>query len=206
MQRFLGDFVFLFTVIDPIGTAPVFIAATAGMSDRTRRLIAVRAAVISAALLVACVVVGQAVLEHLDIDFAAFRVAGGVILFLFALDMIFGESKPEHEVAEANKHAEDDLDAAVYPLAIPSIAGPGAIMAAILLTDNSQFSLAEQSLTALAILLVLALTFLTMLAATRIHRLIGQVGASIISRVMGMLFAAMAADGVLSGVRDFFLI
>jgi len=204
MHQLLGELIFLFTVIDPIGTVPVFIAATAGMPERTRRLVALRATLISAGVLLACIVVGQAVLEQLDIDFAAFRVAGGIILFLFALDMIFGESKPDSEVAEAEKHSDDDLDAAVYPLAIPSIAGPGAIMAVILLTDNTQYSLLHQAMTTVVVGVVLSLTFVAMLLASRIQRLIGRVGASIVSRVMGLLFSAMAADSVLSGIRDFF--
>ncbi len=204
MDRLLGELIFLFTVIDPIGTVPVFIAATTGMPERTRRLVALRATLISAGILLACIVVGQAVLEQLDIDFAAFRVAGGIILFLFALDMIFGESKPDSEVAEAEKHCDDDLDAAVYPLAIPSIAGPGAIMAVILLTDNTQYSFLHQTMTAAVVGVVLGLTLCAMLLASRIQNLIGRVGASIVSRVMGLLFSAMAADSVLSGIRDFF--
>lgn len=205
MDRLTSDFIFFFTVIDPIGTVPVFLAATTRMSGRTRRRVALRASLISAIVLGLCIVVGQVTLERLDIDFAAFRVAGSVILFLFALDMIFGESKPEHEVAEAQKHLEDEnLDAAVYPLAIPSIAGPGAIMAVIVRTDNLQFSLSEQALTASVVGVVLFLTLLAMLASELIERVIGQVGASVVSRIMGLLFAAMAADGVLTGIRDFF--
>ncbi len=206
MDKLIGQLIFFFTVIDPIGTVPVFIAATAGVPEPTRRLVAIRAALISAGVLLACMVVGQLVFEQLDIDFAAFRVAGGIILFLFALDMIFGQSKPEHEVEEAEKHLNDSLDAAVYPLAIPSIAGPGAIMAVILQTDNDKYSLTQQSLTAMVVAIVLALTLVAMLLASRIQSLIGEVGASIVSRVMGLLFAALAAESVLSGIREYYSI
>ncbi len=206
MDKLIGQLIFFFTVIDPIGTVPVFIAATAGVPESTRRLVAIRATLISAGVLLACIVVGQLIFEQLDIDFAAFRVAGGVILFLFALDMIFGESKPEHEVAEAEKHLNDRLDAAVYPLAIPSIAGPGAIMAVILQTDNDKFSLVQQSLTAMVVAIVLAFALIAMLLASRIQRVIGDVGASIVSRVMGLLFAALAAESVLSGIREYYAI
>lgn len=204
MNHLISELIFFFTVIDPVGTVPVFIAATVGMPERTRRLVALRATLISAGILLACIIVGQIVLEQLDIDFAAFRVAGGIILFLFALDMVFGESKPEHEVAEAEKHSDDNLDAAVYPLAIPSIAGPGAIMAAILHTDNTQYTFFQQSLTAMVVGIILLLTFGAMLLASKIQAIIGRVGASIVSRVMGLLFSALAADSVLSGVREFF--
>ncbi|GJM18924.1 MAG: UPF0056 inner membrane protein [Phycisphaeraceae bacterium] len=204
MQHFLNDLVFLFAVIDPIGTVPVFIAVTAGMSAKARRLIAIRAAAISAGLLLVTIVLGQLVLEWLEVDFAAIRVAGGVILFLFALEMIFGESKPEHEVAEVQKHTKDNLDVAVYPLGVLSIAGPGSVMAAILRTDNSQFTIVQQAFTAVAIGIILLITLGAMLLASKIQRVIGDVGASIISRVMGLLFAAIAADGVLTGVKQFF--
>ncbi len=204
MDKVIGDFIFFFTVIDPIGTVPVFIAATATMPERVRRLVAMRAALISTGVLLLCIVLGQIVLTYLGVDMAALRVAGGIILFLFALDMIFGESKPEHEVAEAEKHLDDHLDAAVYPLAIPSIAGPGAIMAVILRTENGSFTFTEQAMTAAVVVVVLALTLLAMLLASAIQRVIGRVGASIVSRLMGLLFAAIAADGVLSGIREFF--
>lgn len=191
-------------MIDPIGTVPAFIAATVGMSARARRRIAMRASLVSAGILPASIVVGQFVLEQLEIDFAAFRVAGGVRLFLFALDMIFGESTPEHELAEVEKHAEDDLDAGIDPLAIPSIAGPGSIMAVIVRTGDAQYTFVEQATTTAVVGVVLVLVFVAMLGAARIQRVIGDVGAGVVSRVMGMLFAAMAADGVLTGVRDFF--
>lgn len=204
MDKLIAEFIFFFTVIDPIGTVPVFLAATAGVSAKFRARIAWRAFAISAILLVLSVVLGQITLEYLAINFAAFRVAGGVILFLFALDMIFGESKPDHEIAEAQAHADDALDKAVYPLAIPSIAGPGAMMAAIVRTDNQLYDLGHQVMTVMIILAVLGIVLACMLLATRIERIIGQSGASVVSRVMGLLFAAIAADGVMTGIRDYF--
>lgn len=204
MSGLISDFIFFFTVIDPIGTVPVFIAATAGVSAHARRRIAVRAALVAGGLLIAAIVLGQVVLERLEIDLAAFRVAGGVILFLFALSMIFGESKPEHEIAEAEKHQDADLDAAIYPLAIPSIAGPGAIVAVILQTDNSQYTFAQQSVTAGVVVVVVLIAFVAMLLATRIQSVIGDVGASIVSRVMGLLFAGMAANEIMSGIADYY--
>ncbi|MEM7754123.1 MAG: MarC family protein [Planctomycetota bacterium] len=204
MDKLIAEFIFFFTVIDPVGTVPVFLAATAGVAAHYRAKIAWRAFAISAILLVLSVVLGQITLEYLSINFAAFRVAGGVILFMFALNMIFGDSKPDSEIAEAEAHSDEALDKAVYPLAIPSIAGPGAMMAAIVRTDNQLYGLSDQVLTVAIILAVLGIVLACMLLATRIERLIGRSGASVVSRVMGLLFAAIAADGVMTGIRDYF--
>lgn len=206
MERLISDFIFMFTIIDPIGTVPVFLAVTAQFPESVRRRVAIRAAIVSTVLLLGCAVVGQFLLTTLNIDFAAFRVAGSVILFLFALDMIFGTSKPEHEVAEAEKHADDALDSAIYPLAIPSIAGPGSMMAVIVRTENGTYSIGEQTLTIAVMLVVLGLVLVAMLAATRIGRLIGASGASVVSRVMGLILAAVAAEGMLSGIGEYFAI
>jgi multiple antibiotic resistance protein len=199
-----SDFIFFFTVIDPIGTVPVFLAATAGLSARLKVRIAWRAFAVASILLLLSVIVGQATLAGLGIDFEAFRIAGSIILFMFAMDMIFGTSKPDSEIADAEAHSEEALDAAIYPLAIPSIAGPGAIMAAIVRTDNDLYTLPHQIITTAVMLAVLAIVLVCMLAASRIEKIIGSAGASIVSRVMGLLFAAIAADGVLSGIRAYF--
>ncbi len=205
IRHFFSDLIFLFAVIDPIGTVPVFIAATAGMSARARRIIAFRAFAVSVGRLLGAIIVGQLVLEWLSLDVAALQVAGGIILFLFALNMVLGESKPESELAEIEKHTNDNIDVAVYPLAVLSIAGPGAVTAVILRTDNAQFSIGQQMLTATAACLILGVTFTAMLGASYLQRLLGGMGASIVSRVMGLLFAAIAADTVLTGVRTFFV-
>ncbi|MBZ0172956.1 MAG: MarC family protein, partial [Phycisphaerales bacterium] len=143
-------------------------------------------------------------LSSLAIDFAAFRLAGSIILFLFALDMIFGTSKPDSEIKEAEQHADEALDAAVFPLSIPSIAGPGSIMAVIVRTDNDTFTLGEQAMTTAVMFVVMGIVLVAMLAASHIERLIGSAGASIISRIMGLILASIAADGALHGVQEFF--
>ena len=204
MDHILNNFIFFFTIIDPIGTVPVFLAVTAGLPVAVKRRIAIRAAVFSAAILIAFIVIGQFLLSVLGIDFAAFQVAGSVILFLFALDMIFGTSKPDSEIAEAEQHADEALDTAVYPLTIPSIAGPGAIMAVIVRTDNELYTLPEQISTTAIVVAILAIALLAMLAASRIEKLIGSAGASMISRVMGLILAAVAADGALGGIQTYF--
>ena len=206
MDELIGKFTLLFTIIDPIGSVPVFIAVTAGVDSSIRRRVALRACAISAGVLLAFVIGGQFLLDAIGIQLSAFRVAGSIILFLFALDMIFGQSKPESEVHDAELARERALDLAVYPMAIPSIAGPGSILAAMVLTDNSTSSIASQATTAIMMVVVIGIVFCCMLLADRIQNLIKDVGASIVSRVMGLITAAIAADGVLGGIREYYQI
>lgn len=206
MDELIGKFILLFTIIDPIGSVPVFIAVTAGVDSSIRRRVALRACAISAGVLLAFVIGGQFLLDAIGIQLSAFRVAGSIILFLFALDMIFGQSKPESEVHDAELARERALDLAVYPMAIPSIAGPGSILAAMVLTDNSTSSIASQATTAIMMVVVIGIVFGCMLLADRIQNLIKDVGASIVSRVMGLITAAIAADGVLGGIREYYQI
>lgn len=200
MIDFVATFVFFFAVIDPIGTIPVFIAVTRQYDERTRRRIAWRATLVSAAILVFFVVAGELILTAVDIPLSAFQIAGGIVLFLFALSMIFGESKPEQEM----KMAESGHETAIFPLAVPSIAGPGAMLAAVLLTENDRFNLWQQAQTTLTMLAVLLVVLACMLLATRLHRLIGNSGASIISRVMGLILASVATASVLGGITEYF--
>ena len=136
----------------------------------------------------------------MQIPLTAFQIAGGLVLLLFALTMIFGEGKPEQEI----KMSASLSELAVYPLAVPSIASPGAMMAIVLLTDNHRFSFSDQILTTLIMLAVLLITYLLFLVANRIQSLIGNTGAAVISRVMGLILAAVAINNMLVGIRDFF--
>ncbi len=193
IESYVRDFVTVWVVIDPIGTVPVFIAVTAALSDGERRRVALRAALVSAAILLAFILVGQILLDALSISLISFQIAGGIVLFLFALQMIFGPSKPESEVAEADKHHED---VAIFPLAVPSLASPGAMLAVVVLTDNNRYSITEQAVTTGLTFLVILAALLLMLGAGFINRLIGRSGASILSRVMGLILAAVAVDNV----------
>ena len=199
MENTVRDFVLLWAVVDPIGTVPVFIAVTQRHPEVGRRKIAVQAILVATGILLFFIVAGQFLLEAMEIPLTAFQVSGGVILFLFALTMILGESKPEGEVELTRR----GIDTAISPLAVPSIAHPGAIMAVVLMTDN-RLSWSDQAATALVLLVVLGITLLLMLAAPRLHRLIGDAGASIVSRVMGLILGAIAANNVLEGIRDYF--
>jgi len=195
------EFIALWVVIDPIGSIPVFIAVCAGLSAAAQRKVAIRAIVVSAAILLFFLVGGQVLLEALDIHLAAFQIAGGIVLFLFALTMIFGESKVEEETRQISPNAGD---LAIFPLAVPSIASPGAMLAVVMLTDNHRHSVAEQMITAATMLTVLGLTLLLFFMATPILRVIGSSGASIVSRVMGLILASVAVDNILRAVTIYF--
>ncbi|MDD0824705.1 MarC family protein [Mannheimia sp. AT1] len=195
------QFVVLWAVIDPIGSIPVYLAKTIGLPIEARRKIALNAVLIAAGILIFFLIGGQVLLESMQIPLPAFQAAGGLVLLLFALTMIFGESKPEKEM----KMSSNLNELAVYPLAVPSIASPGAMMAVVLLTDNHRFNLFEQAITGGIMLLVLFITYLLLNAANKIQHLIGNAGAAIISRVMGLILAAIAMNNLLIGIRDFFI-
>ncbi|MFV0293315.1 MAG: MarC family protein [Paracoccus sp. (in: a-proteobacteria)] len=191
------DFITLIVVIDPVGSIPVFLFAVQGVPQHLHRRFVLRAVAIAALVLLAFLVAGQFLLETLGLRFGSFQVAGGIILFLFAITMIFGESKPAREIEEAER---DHLAGAVFPLAMPSIASPGAMLAIVILTNNHTESIAEQAITAGLLMLVLLLTLFLLLAASIVHKIIGNTGASVISRVMGVILATIAVDSILGGL------
>ncbi|WP_320143196.1 MarC family protein [uncultured Cohaesibacter sp.] len=195
----ISIFVSFFAVVDPIGTIPVFMAVTTGMDGRARRLVIIKACAVAAAILCFFVIAGEVILTSLGIPLPAFQISGAIVLFLFALTMIFGPGKPETELELKNAH-----DLAVYPLAIPSIASPGAMLAAVLLTENSKFPIAQQIITTGLMISVILITAVLLLVASYAQKVIGRNGASIISRVMGMLLAAVAMENALSGLKVYF--
>lgn len=197
MIDIVATFIIFFAVIDPIGTVPVFIAVTSRYDAKAKRRIALVAVLVASGILLFFMAAGELLLEALQIPLPAFQIAGGIVLFLFALSMIFGESKPDEEV----RLAEDQNETAIFPLAVPSIAGPGAMLAAVLMTENARVSLYEQVQIAVVMLSVLFIVYILMLLAGAINRLIGNSGASVISRVMGLILAAVAIDNSLNGLK-----
>ncbi|UWQ20969.1 MarC family protein [Jannaschia sp. W003] len=191
------ELITLFVVIDPVGTIPVFLYAAASVPAALHRRLAIRAVAIAAGVLLAFLMLGQVVLETLGLRLGSFQIAGGIVLFLFALSMIFGDSKPEQEIEQAGR---DHMAGAVFPLAMPSIASPGAMLTIVVLTNNSSNSVPEQAVTAVLLLAVLAFTLMLLLLAGRIVRVIGPTGASVISRVMGIVLATIAVDAVIGGL------
>lgn len=197
MNELIATFIFLFAVIDPIGSIPVFIAATTGLTELEKRNVAFKAILVSALILLFFIAMGELILDAINIPLAAFQIAGGLVLLLFSLSMIFGESKPESEI----KTIKNTTEIAVFPMAIPSIASPGAMLAVVLLTKNAEFSIWEQIQSSLMLLAVLGVVLLLLLLATKVHRIIGDAGASIISRVMGLILSAVAIDNIIEGIK-----
>jgi len=136
MEDLISIFIFFFAVIDPIGTVPVFIAVTPRCSEEEKRRIAFRSTLVAFLVLLFFVVAGEYIFNAINIPLSAMQIAGGIVLFLFALTMIFGESKPDEEV----KMTAGGGDKAIFPLAVPSIASPGAMLAAVLMTENGIYS------------------------------------------------------------------
>ena len=198
MQEHITDFVTLFVVIDPIGSLSIYLAATATMKPVPRRRVAVFSVLAAFGVLVFFIVAGQLLLGAMGIPLRAFQIAGGIVLFLFALTMVLGSDTEEPK----RKRQGDPIAIAIYPVAIPAIAGPGAMLAVVLLTDNDRFDLADQMTTTLALALVLAVQLVIFLAAGPISRAIGAGGANIIRRVMGMILAAVAVNMALTAVVD----
>ncbi len=195
----ITTFVTLFIVLDPFALAPLFLALTRGMDKHMRRVIAIRACLMGAALLCVFGAFGEAVLGFIGISMPAFRIAGGILLFLTALDMLFQRRTARREdTAEQDDHE----DPSIFPLAIPLIAGPGAIATIILLTGE------HSGLTGLAwvlgtMLFVMALVFASFLGAGLLERALGKTGIAVVTRVLGMLLAALAVQFVLDGLRGF---
>ncbi|NIY72715.1 MarC family protein [Marivivens donghaensis] len=194
--QILQEFITLWVVIDPIGTLPVFLAVTVGLSAAARREVAFKAIATAFGVLLFFILVGQIVLEALGLSLGAFQIAGGLVLLLFSLQMIFGEAKPEAEINAITSNSQR----AIFPVAIPSIASPGAMLAVVILTDNDRVAVAHQVMTAGIMAVVLGFALVMMLLANPIYKVIGLAGASIISRVMGMILAAVAVDAMLSGL------
>lgn len=195
----LRELITLFVVIDPIGTLPVFYFATATVPVALHRRFAIRAVLVAWLVLLAFLLAGQWLLEGLGLRFGSFQIAGGIILFLFALTMIFGDSKPEQEIHSAER---DHLSGAVFPLAMPSIASPGAMLAIVVLTDNHRHSIEEQIVTAGLLTIVMGITLGLLLLAARLKKILGNTGAGVISRVMGIVLATVAVDAILGGLDE----
>ncbi|MEE9426657.1 MAG: MarC family protein [Paracoccaceae bacterium] len=190
-------FVTLLVIIDPIGLAPMFVALTKGASAAHRRVVALRACVIGAILLTVFGLFGEAVLEFVGISMPAFRIAGGILLFITALDMLF-----ERRTQRRKDQTPNADDPSVFPLAIPLIAGPGAITTMILLTGQATDPLGVLAIH-IVMLSVIVLVLVFFLAAGMIERAIGETGINVVTRLLGMLLAALSVQFVLDGLASF---
>jgi len=200
MIDFFKTFLFLIAVIDPLGSVPIFLEATKNLDDHAKKKIAINASLIAACILVFFIVVGQIIMETMHISLSAFQISGGLILFLFSLTMIFGEGKPE----EGKHLIKDYSHVTVFPIALPAIASPGAIMAVVLLTDNHRYTILQQAGTTLLVLLVLLVTCLLLLFARKIQNKMGDSGITVIGKIMGLILASFAIQSILTGIKDYF--
>ena len=196
----LTSFVALFIIIDPIGLTPVFIAITQGMDDTLRRKVALRSVLVSAFVISLFIVGGETVLGFIGISMPAFRIAGGILLFLTALDMLFQRRSKRRE-----NQTEQELvdDPSVFPLAIPLIIGPGAIDTVILIA-GAKPGLVGVASTGFITALVLVTVFVFFSAASRIEKLLGKTGIDVLTRLLGMLLAALSVQFVIEGLFEFF--
>jgi len=202
MTEILNTIFFLIAVIDPLGSVPVYLEATKQLNKSHRKRVAIRASIIAFFILLIFIVVGQLVLDGMDVSLDAFQISGGVILFLFALTMIFGDGKPESE-----KHLiKDYKHVTIFPVAIPSIASPGAIMAVVLMTDNTVYSIQQQAMTTVLVFVVIAITCLLLLIANKVKERVGDYGITVVSKIMGLILASYAVQSILSGLKGFFVI
>jgi multiple antibiotic resistance protein len=193
MEFVFNAFVTLLVVVDPLGLAPIFGALTQGFSEKQKRESAIRGTVLGSIILFLFAIAGDVLLEALGIGLPAFRIAGGLLLFLLSLDMVF--ARPSGMRATAVREQEEEeyqQDISVFPLAIPLLAGPGAITAVLLFTGGSM----------VVLLAVLLLTLGSLLLAPRVMQLLGETGANVLSRVLGVLLAALAVQFVIDGLQS----
>ena len=200
MKEIITTILFLIAVIDPLGSVPVYLEATKNFDKKYKKRVAIRASIVAFFVLLFFMVIGQLILEGMHVTLDAFQISGGVILFLFALTMIFGDGKPENEI----HLIKDYKHVTIFPVAIPSIASPGAIMAVVLMTDNHIYSIEQQALTILLVLVVVIITSLLLLAANVVQEKIGEYGITVISKIMGLILASYAVQSILSGLKAFF--
>jgi len=194
----ISAFVTLLVIIDPFGLTPLFVALTQGMTAQARRAIAIRACLVAAGLLTLFATFGETVLGFVGISMAAFRVAGGVLLFLTAMDMLF-----ERRTKRREDQTEDErLDPSVFPLAIPLVAGPGSI-ASIILLSGQKPGLEGLAMVIGVMLGVLCLVLVMFLLSGFLERLLGKTGINVVTRLLGMLLAALAVQFILDGLREF---
>ena len=191
----------LFVVVDPVGLTPTFLAITHGLPRAARRSVALRASLIAGAILIGTALIGDWLFRMLGISLAAFRIAGGLLLFTIAFEMLFGvRMRREGEAAEQALE-EHVRNVAAFPLAIPLLAGPGAITATVLLAGRADGNLILLGVLLAVVVLVAVACFVAFIFAGQIGRLLGMTGNIVLSRLLGVLLAALAVKFVVDGIR-----
>lgn len=194
-------FITLFVVIEPVGLVPLFLALAGGRTYEEQRRIARKAVFIAGILVLVFALVGRAVLTYMGISLEALKVAAGILLFKIALDMIFVQQERETEEEKAEARVREDIS--VFPMAIPFIAGPGTLASVLILTGSAPAGLWGFWLVVLIAAVVLAITYLLLRASMRLSKVLGRTGINVVTRVLGILLAALAVQYVADGVRVF---
>jgi multiple antibiotic resistance protein len=201
VEFLISALVTLIVVVDPVGLVPAFLGVTHGLPPQARRSVALRASLIAAVILAGTALVGDWLLRTLSITLPAFRIAGGLLLFSIASEMVFGV-RIERQSRQAEEAIEERVrNIAAFPLAIPLMAGPGAITATVLLAGRSDSDPIRLTILLAVIALVLALCFAVFVVSAPIARLLGTTGSAVLSRLLGVLLAALAVQYVIDGVR-----
>jgi multiple antibiotic resistance protein len=198
-------FVTFFVVLDPLGMGPIFIGLTRGETAAFRRQMAIRGIVIAAIILFVFAFAGDFLLRALGVSIAAFRIAGGVLLFLISFDMLFAHATPIRRTTEReDEEAESKHDISVFPLAIPLIAGPGGLTSVVLLMGRAGSNPVMEAIVLGTMALVLVITLAVLLAADQFTKWLGETGTNVISRVLGIILSALAVQFVIDGVNEAF--
>ena len=201
-RELLYSFITLLVIVDPLGTAVMFMGLTPNATPTRRRDMALRGTLIATGIILIFAIGGRFVLDAMDISLAAFRIAGGLLLFLLATDMVLAlHSGIRSTTGPEQAEAERSRDVAVFPLAIPLLAGPGALTSITLLMGTAK-GLGEQAWVLAALAAAMLLTLLALLAATQVARLLGVTGVNVVTRVLGIVLAALATQFVIDGVRE----
>lgn len=198
---FTYEFFTLLVILDPIATVPIFLAVTHGMKWRDSVKVAITALLVAFAILTAFIFLGMEFLRVLNIPTASFQLAGSFILFMLGINMVTGQI--HHEVAKIPEHASL-LERSVYPLAMPSIAGAGAILTVVMLSDNHARVLSEQLQTTLVLALCLSVHLASFMAGGLIIRFLGTIGIQVMTRVFGLMICSIAVSGMVVAIKQSF--
>ncbi len=202
IELFMSAFAVLFVIVDPPGCAPIFATLTQGTSKKHQRVMAFKSVIVASGILLVFAFFGEHILKALHIDFSALRIAGGIMLFIIALQMVFERrtEQREHRAEEVLEQTEDPEDISVFPMGIPMIAGPGTIASLLLLMSDSKTP-ADTIAIMSALGAVLVITLLSFLVAGFLMKLMGKTFTNVLTRVLGFLLAALAAQFVLDGIK-----
>jgi multiple antibiotic resistance protein len=205
IETALYAFVTFFVVLDPLGMGPIFIALTRGETAAFRRRMAIRGTVIAGIILLVFAFAGDLLLRSLGVSIAAFRIAGGVLLFLISFDMLFAHATPiRRTTTREDEEAEAKRDISVFPLAIPLIAGPGGLTSVVLLMGRTGGDTMLEAVVLAIMALVLIIMLAVLLAADQFTKWLGETGTNVISRVLGIILSALAVQFVIDGVNEAF--